>query len=220
MLDKEGERGVLFLHGLESGPHGAKSRCLSARFPSTSVAPDMQMGTYTLNKTNSFARSLVWAGLTRPWLLLDRRTLMHAAVLASLDQCVAIAAANTTGTLLVGSSWGGAVALRMLASGLWTGDALLLAPALKKVLSLSGAVEGEEVLAQTYRDIRARAMGSRILVIHGDADDVVPLADSEELCRATGAELRVLAGADHGMNDALVTQGLLIDFIEKRFGFE
>lgn len=44
---------------------------------------------------------------------------------------------------------------------------------------------------------RQEAIQGDILVIHGDADDVVPLADSMAFCRTHGLPLAQVAGADH-----------------------
>lgn len=48
---------LLFLHGLESGPHGSKARYLQRAFPNNTVlVPDMEMSAFSLTKRNSFLR--------------------------------------------------------------------------------------------------------------------------------------------------------------------
>jgi predicted esterase len=66
--------------------------------------------------------------------------------------------------VLVGSSFGGAVALSLLLRGKYAGPTVLLAPAFA-----SFGVEGR---------IPER---TRVVVVHGSRDDVVPIADSRRL---------------------------------------
>jgi hypothetical protein len=83
-----------------------------------------------------------------------------------------------TRQVVVGSSRGGAVAMNIN-----SGDArlVLLCPAWKK----SGT---------------ARTVKSGTVILHGQADDVVPFADSEELARNGGATL-IEVGNDHRLAD-------------------
>lgn len=82
--------------------------------------------------------------------------------------------------LLVGSSFGGAVAVELYARGAWTGPAVLIAPA---HAHFGGATRLPE--------------GARVIVLHGDADDVVPIDP------ALGGDLRVIPGGDHRLNRVL-----------------
>ena len=90
--------------------------------------------------------------------------------------------------IVIGSSFGGAVAVRLMALGEWTGPAVLIAPASAKLGS-------DRVLPP----------GMRVIVLHGDADDVVPIEDSRALVAGAGpgVELREIAGGDHRLNSVL-----------------
>lgn len=68
--------------------------------------------------------------------------------------------------LLVGSSFGGAVAVALLMRGLYQGPTLLLAQA-----------------AVRYFPEAALPDGTRVTLVHARADEVIPFADSERLAR-------------------------------------
>lgn len=74
--------------------------------------------------------------------------------------------------VLVGSSFGGAVALALLQRGLWRGPTLLLAPAHAHFGIESTAPEGV-----------------RITVVHGTRDDICPVEHSRALARSASVEL-------------------------------
>ncbi|MDP2314785.1 MAG: YqiA/YcfP family alpha/beta fold hydrolase [Pseudomonadota bacterium] len=142
---------IVFLHGLESGPHGNKAAWLRARYGAFTPALD----------TTSFDAAVAGA---------------------------AAALAEHRPRVVVGSSFGGAVATRLLLDGVWAGPTVLIAPAAHRV-GLDAALPP----------------GTRAIVIHGDADDVIPLADSQSLVLGAGAgvELWTIAGGDHRLNRIL-----------------
>lgn len=92
--------------------------------------------------------------------------------------------------VVVGSSFGGGVALALAARGLWPGGTVLLAPAWR-LLGLSLPLP----------------LGEPAVVLHGRLDEVVPLADSRALVAGrgpgvilveTGDEHRLLRVLDDG----------------------
>jgi hypothetical protein len=121
---------VLFLHGLEGSPTGAKAQALRRSFDV--IVPALPTG--------DFEASVELAA---------QELITHAP------------------EVLVGSSFGGAVALQLIVAGRWTGPTLLLAPA-------SRFVSGPLSLPQS----------ARILIVHGRDDDVVPVAQSRALAAA------------------------------------
>ena len=74
--------------------------------------------------------------------------------------------------VVVGSSFGGAVAAALVQRGKWRGPTLLLAPALRHL--------GVE---------RTLPAGLPIAIVHGTRDAVVAIDDSRALARALGVEL-------------------------------
>lgn len=152
--------GVLFFHGLESGPQGTKARWLGARFGA--MSPDL--GTSASELARVGPRAMLEAALVRA------REALHA----------------VQPSLVVGSSFGGAVALSLLAERRYAGPTVLLAPA-----------------SQLGSTRLALPPGARVVVLHGEHDDTVPLAHSRELVAGTDAELRVIAGGDHRLNVVL-----------------
>ncbi len=104
----------------------------------------------------------------------------------ALDQARHALRAHTP-ALVVGSSFGGGLAVALAAEGLWAGPSVLIAPA-HALMGLATA------LPATHRAI----------VLHGTDDDVVPLAHAEALCaRSPGARLVRIEGGDHRLNRVL-----------------
>lgn len=91
-------------------------------------------------------------------------------------------------TCVVGSSFGGAVAVALLQAGVLTAPVVLIAPAAHK-LGVPNRLPA----------------GTRATVLHGDGDDIVPLADSIALAATGGpaVQLTVIQGGDHRLNRIL-----------------
>eukprot|EP00455_Lapot_gusevi_P038453 TRINITY_DN4310_c0_g1_i1.p1 TRINITY_DN4310_c0_g1~~TRINITY_DN4310_c0_g1_i1.p1 ORF type:complete len:153 (+),score=22.06 TRINITY_DN4310_c0_g1_i1:284-742(+) len=91
--------------------------------------------------------------------------------------------------VIVGSSWGGAVAVAALCSRVWSGPTWLIAPAQDKVAQ--------------YLQVPPPSLPKdvRVIVSHGLLDKVIPLAHSQRLCQnACRAELLVSPKEGHQMN--------------------
>ena len=133
------------------------------------------------------------------WFAWRREALGVAAIRRSFDRCVelqAAAAARFQPDIVVGSSWGGAVAAELLIRGLWSGPTILLAPAIRTISERSQRTDPSEALAQLERE-------QPILVFHDPSDEVVPHAHSVELGRAEGIELRSVDAGGHRLLDLL-----------------
>jgi len=63
-------------------------------------------------------------------------------------------------------------------------------------------------MAAVCATIRARP-GMRLLTVHGDADDVIPIDDGRRIAELAGGELAVVAGADHMFRGPAATGALL-----------
>lgn len=149
------------------------------------------------------------------WLFLRRRTLLGAALAKSFVTCVEIqrrAIAESPPDVLIGSSWGGAVAAELIVAGAWAGPTILLAPAIERVSEWTGRGE----LARTSAALRDAATRAPLLVFHDPADDTVPHADSVRL--AEGAiVLRSVDAGGHRLL-ALLERGELAEAINEVTG--
>ncbi len=99
--------------------------------------------------------------------------------------------------VLVGSSFGGAVALRLILEGHWRGPTLLLAPA-------SRFLGGSVVLPE----------GARVLVVHGTQDEVVPVEESRQLV-AGHASATLLEVADEHRLSGLLEGEVLANYVRQ-----
>ena len=110
---------VLFCHGLESGPGGLKPRALRSQ-GATVTASDMAMSLWNPTKRNS-----VVLGLLSPRAMLTRwpSQWVGGALADSFEACVDVQrtalrdAGPAAFDVLIGSSWGGAVAAALIAEG-------------------------------------------------------------------------------------------------------
>lgn len=136
------------------------------------------------------------------WLFLRRRALFAAALAKSFVQCVAIqrkAILHDAPDILIGSSWGGAVAAELIASGVWAGPTILLAPAIARVSEWARRND----LGQTTSALHAAATRARVVVFHDPSDDVVPHEDSVSLARDSSIDLRSVDAGGHRLLELL-----------------
>ena len=101
--------------------------------------------------------------------------------------------------VLVGSSFGGAVAVALLARKLWRGPTVLLAPAAAR-LGMRNHLPGDVT----------------VTVAHGVDDDIVPLAHSHGLVADTSsARVKLIEVADGHRLQSLVDTGVLATLVEE-----
>ncbi|MBU8898683.1 hypothetical protein KRR26_24020 [Corallococcus sp. M34] len=187
---------VLYVHGLESGPRGTKARMLeqagfrvvSAQMPcnrSAVVRDPVVIGTVlvALGVLGVATWALGWVGaLVAGAVLLGlqpfaKRWLVRRTVQRSIDVQLAMLKSYPV-DVVVGSSFGGAIALELLARGAWTGRTVLLCPAQRLVAERVG-----HIAPALPSDV------SRIVVVHGRQDETVPLAHSRALVAPRAARL-------------------------------
>ncbi len=224
---------VLFLHGLESGPNGSKSRAL-AEAGFTVVAPPLPSGRSHLLRDPAMvavcaaavvSAVLPWLGSTSIALAVGIGALAcsliarvgYAWLIRRRHDACAVAAAAAASRLppeaaVVGSSNGGGLAVRLLAEGAWAGPTVLLCPAQDKTASL--ALRRPPRLRELPREVQAR-----VLVVHGDADDIVPVAHSRALTEASLARLEVIPGGDHRLGAHATAPALAAWVSEVRAGW-
>jgi predicted esterase len=164
--EPEGYELITFLHGLESTvdddlvPIGTKVKWLRERFP--------DLNTPALDTREAIALRDHCVEKEAGWF--DDQARLEAAFSTPMAQ--ARAAITTETSLVIGSSFGGAVLLRLIHEGHWDGPSLFLAGAGVKL------TEHDSLPAD-----------HRALFIHGRRDHVVLLDDSRQLARSCGAPL-------------------------------
>ena len=101
--------------------------------------------------------------------------------------------------VLVGSSFGGAVAVALLDRGVWRGPTVLLAPAHRYFFGVERLPDGVAVI-----------------IAHGRRDDVISFADSERLAATGSREFVELVEVDDGHRlDSLVDGEALADLVRR-----
>jgi hypothetical protein len=101
--------------------------------------------------------------------------------------------------VLVGSSFGGAVAVELLQRGLWRGPTLLLAQAASKRADCASLPEGV-----------------RVWLVHGLRDELVEIEDSRRLARTGSPELvRMIEVDDDHPLRGLVRSGELVELVQE-----
>mmetsp|Transcript_15048 Transcript_15048/g.34269 ORF Transcript_15048/g.34269 Transcript_15048/m.34269 type:complete len:246 (+) Transcript_15048:67-804(+) len=223
---------VLFAHGLESGQLGAKAHYMRDHFELE--VPDMAMSAYNPLKANSPSRAVLALGLgvTGCAFLAPAHVFVGCSLLSvgalvpltrwrmrrALDRCAEThreALSTFKPDVLVGSSWGGAVALKCLEQGYWSGPTVLLAPA-------CGAAGWWHAFWPAWSPRLPPAVAGQVIVVHGTLDAVVPVEYSRAL--AANNELAHYIeepSGDHRLNSAMLEespefpQGKLMAVIHK-----
>lgn len=220
---------ILFIHGLESRANGSKTVAL--REQNLDVrAHDMHMGVYQLNRTNSVLRNalrlkelplalaattllglrgrksaLLAVTLGAAWLKLRKDFILARSLAKSFEACVEIqqeAIRLEQPDIILGSSWGGAIAVELMRRGHWNGATILLAPAVHRVWNKIGP--GEDVaIARQLKD-----RGAKTIIFHDPSDATVPFEDSVKLAQEANFELRAVDGGGHRLM-GLVQSGQL-----------
>ena len=198
---------VHFCHGLESGPHGFKFRKLSESFATVS-SPDMHMSLWNPLQCNSLIRNML--RLRSPADALADS--FEACVEVQRQALLALQASAAPPGVLVGSSWGGAVAAALLANGDWSGPCVLMCPALHLRERRAGESSSWPHLTSVAISAGLAALPAaakaQCLLVHGTADETVPIEDSRSLAAATGIRLLEVEGADHGLGAYTASGGL------------
>jgi len=210
---------VIFLHGLESGPRGTKATFLKTHCPEV-IIPNFDVSLFDLRKQNCPFRS-VWmlgpisgalAGLALPVLALGALPLgfiaSRKALHESLEKCVTIAQDAVAGAGdidgIIASSWGGAVALKLLER----------TPSLKEVpfILVAPAVAASGWARPIYPSFQPETLnGNRsVTILHGTDDNEVPIAMTRKL-KEKFPEIRFMEfeGGDHRLNQILTDSTLL-----------
>jgi len=167
---------VLFLHGLEGSPTGHKAQRLRAMPGVEVLAPALPTEGVRAFREAHGPTVPVPAEVTAPALEVARKALQ-----------------DGQPQVVVGSSFGGGVALWLAVKGHWTGPLLLLAPAGARLFGLA----------------HLPPRPGRVLVLHGRGDDVVPMGDSVRLAESSRCDVALWLVDDGHPLGTSVASGLL-----------
>ena len=193
---------IHYVHGLEAGPNAFKARCLAKLGDVTSPAMATSLWNPFCDNAflGRFLAHLSWGAAARD--VLDRCFVIQKDALSEPD-------------VLVASSWGAAVALKLLVDRAWTGPTVLLCPGHRRLLASQDA----DALVTAFRALPKKTL-RRVVLVHGTADATVPIEDSRELA-ADRARLVEVPGGSHGLGGA-AADGLLssvvLDALAKKYG--
>lgn len=208
-------RKVLFVHGLESGPHGNKSRALAAAGYDV-AAEEMPCGEKRMKRDpvvvlSALAALGVGAAASARWgarglavtigaIIAAREPAKRAITRRMFERSVAVqlrALREHRPDVVVGSSFGGAVTLELLRQRAWTGPTVLLCPAHELVCEREGRAW------ESFAIERAE----HTLIVHAREDAVVEYEQSVRLARELGVEL-VTVSDDHQLTVNATSEGL------------
>lgn len=171
---------IVFLHGLEGTAQGQKPLWLKSN-GHTVVAPTLDTKPLIawLGSQHAHVLNLPVSTIAAP-----RSSALEAVTQARPD-------------VVVGSSFGGGLAMLLQQEGLWRGPMVLLAPAGAKLFGL-------KTLTTT----------APVAILHGRHDDIVDVADSVELAHHARGDVTLrLVDDDHRLT-ASVTAGIMGELIE------
>lgn len=201
---------VLFVHGLESGPRGKKAlaleeagfRVVSAQMPCSQKAILRDPAVMVLMLTaigalvfsgarlGAFGVMIAIISYAMLWRFVQpllARRMFSRSVAVQLE----LLAKNQIDVVL-GSSFGGAVALELLVRGAWKGPTVLLCPAHAKMA------------ARAWRATPTLPADARVLVVHGRRDDTVPIAHS----RSLAGDALIEVDDDHRLSASATAENL------------
>lgn len=199
---------MLFIHGLESSRGGSKHRWMCSTYGAENVQfVDMEMSLYRISKSNCIIRKMLWNVFTT-WPSRVMAKSIGESLVGCLELQKPVFDRAPAGTVVVASSWGGAVAVLALATGAWSGPTVLIAPAYGAALS-HGAYNPDHEPAAVYAAIKRNLTDEQrrsIIIVHGTEDDTVDVKYSRALAVASGIELIEIDGAGHRVNEHILNR--------------
>ena len=135
--------------------------------------------------------------------LFVKKHIVRRALDMSLQQCIAVqtsALQEFQPHIIVGSSWGGLVALTCMVNNTYRCPAILIAPPIKMILNKI------DPSGKKWRNIceQAKHISDKIYIVHGDKDQTVPIEDSREFIAQSGGNLQIIPHGDHSLNESLL----------------
>ena len=170
---------IVYLHGLESSPTGHKGRYLHSHFEANCVDLDT-------SKAIASRNAALDAG--RRWQFDDPE--LEEAVKTPMNRAAAAITSETK--LIIGSSFGGAVLMNLMASGQWGGPALFICPAIAKLTPHRQLLKGVPTI-----------------ILHGRRDELIPISESRKLAKTGGLQTMLWEVDDGHRMSQIVDTGIL-----------
>ena len=146
---------LMFLHGLEGSPQGNKARYLRTKYQV--AAPALDTSAIRAWLSSASAKDRVPRSLVQP----------------TLTQLATLLQSNAP-EVLVGSSYGGALALLLAAEGLWQGPMILMAPAVFRF------------------SLAPFEHPAPVVILHGLHDEIVPIDSSRQWSQVLGTQSHLI----------------------------
>ena len=128
---------------------------------------------------------LIVIGLFVIFGLSAKNYLIRIAVIKSLENNIEIShkeIMKSRPEVIIGSSWGGAILVKLIERGMWKGNSILIAPAYYSVNKIIYNNRKEEISKFHLREIKKNNFNGKIIIYHSKEDNIVPLKDSIMLC--------------------------------------
>lgn len=194
---------INFIHGLESGPMGTKHRWFINKFGiKNTTCLDMKTSLCRLDKSNSVLGNIIKNIKKNGF-----ENLIEQSVEDSFQSCVDIQShylKNHSIDLIVGSSWGGAIATELISSGSWNGPTVFLAPSYEKYMNQCGK---QHLISETYQkinDLLNSETKKKCFIVHGTNDKVIPIEHSRNMSQQTKIPLFEIENGDHSLNNYIL----------------
>lgn len=211
-------RTILYVHGLESGPHGNKPRslrdsgfdvvshlmpCGQKQIARDPVVIATALGSIATGAALTARFGLRGLALSAATFAASKDRVKRALTRRMVERSVQVqlrALAEHRIDVVMGSSFGGAIVLELLRRGAWKGPTVLLCPAHERVCEREGRPwVALEPLSERQRE--------RCLIVHAREDEVVPYAHSVRLAAELGVELETVSD-DHRLSKSATDEGL------------
>ena len=170
---------VIYLHGLESGPNGSKGAWLKG-----------SQGAHAVDLDTSHARASAATAIASGALWDHRWPEIDEDFRVPLERARAAIGPETE--VIVGSSFGGAVLTHLIHEGSWAGPSLFIASAGLKLTGYTALPEG-----------------AKQLLLHGRADEIVPLSDARTIAAQSGDNVVLWEISDGHRMKSIMPSGLL-----------
>jgi len=176
---------ILFFHGLEGNPNGAKATFLKHHYNAYVPALDTtELRALKKNENDS------WSSVVKGEILKAARLPLSQAREAILE---------FKPDIIIGSSMGGAILARMIVEGNWSGPCIFLASAAKLLFGINKVTV---------------APGMPLMWVHGYYDDVIPLTNSLNAAQDSYGKCRLVQD-DHRLESLAKDPQLFIGIIEE-----